>query len=895
MAQIAPTTTQIRAHVQRLRKNPKLSRELAVGIHSTAKWSGGDSFTVEGQPYEIAWCTGPLQVRHLLTEHDASGRGLVIVTPLDERDLGADVLARLARSRLETIRAWDMLMEQFQAKQVDPQVSAHRWIADALLSLVPEGGFAAVPAGVLDAQTVWEVLLTHKLGIVQHPVDLESMLAWTQNAEALQKYADLEDDFRKALREYLIGACGLAAAAILDCIDAGHGCEAVALGLVCRVIFHQSGGDKPAFEAGAVRLEKYMMDHPLAADTARSWATAAEILVRKIQRSDGINAARPILASADQLLADLRGQALALLSDVLPAGFERRLTEYAGRLSSWLQSRSEADREALAMAAFSACRHDQACYQADRVRRVEMSLRLATYIDRAAAADDQPAPFDQLALNYAHEGGFVDWARAVLAGEGSAELADAFAKLSAVITERREIQNRQFAQALVNWSAAGSQPREVVAIESVLDQVVVPLAQQGPVLLLVIDGMSFAVFRELLEDLVVRQGWAQLADERLSNGQPAVATIPSVTELSRTSLLCGKLSKGGQSEASAGFTSHAGLLSVSRSGGAPLLFHKAELSESGGQDLAADLRRAIGSNRRVIGVVINAVDDYLLKGDQVQPRWTLEYIRVLRPLLHEAGVAGQAMVLVSDHGHVIGRQSEGREAAGGERWREATSTPEAGEMLVSGPRVLAGGGKLIGLWSEKIHFGVKKNGYHGGLSPQEMLAPLAVLAPATGKRPDGWKELGLYTPAWWEFQRPETQQPVQPLQIVTPPPKEIPTTLFEVPPVLQVSPPEPKTPEWIPELLASPVFEAQKKLAGRIPVANAMLCDILAALASRGGTMLRPALARQLNLPPLRLPGVIAGVRRLLNVDGVDVLSIDEASDSIVLDVERLKLQFDLN
>jgi hypothetical protein len=125
-----------------------------------------------------------------------------------------------------------------------------------------------------------------------------------------------------------------------------------------------------------------------------------------------------------------------------------------------------------------------------------------------------------------------------------------------------------------------------------------------------------------------------------------------------------------------------------------------------------------------------------------------------------------------------------------------------------------------------------------------------------------------------------------------------PRTLFDpmppVPSVTVASVNEPVGQDWVDPLLASPVFEAQRKLAGRTPVADVVVRAFLAALADRGGKMLRPALAKQLNVPPLRLPGLIVAMRRALNLDGVDVLTVDDASDSVVLDMSRLKVQFDL-
>src|SRR5437763_8849117 len=103
-------------------------------------------------------------------------------------------------------------------------------------------------------------------------------------------------------------------------------------------------------------------------------------------------------------------------------------------------------------------------------------------------------------------------------------------------------------------------------------------------------------------------------------------------------------------------------------------------------------------------------------------------------------------------------------------------------MAIAGRRVLGDGGKLIGLWSERVHFGVKRNGYHGGLSPQEMLSPIAVLVPSIGKRPEGWMEVGLCQPAWWDLAQPET--PIEAVVERTPEPPAVvsvqhPKTLFD--------------------------------------------------------------------------------------------------------------------
>lgn len=104
----------------------------------------------------------------------------------------------------------------------------------------------------------------------------------------------------------------------------------------------------------------------------------------------------------------------------------------------------------------------------------------------------------------------------------------------------------------------------------------------------------------------------------------------------------------------------------------------------------------------------------------------------------------------------------------------------------------------------------------------------------------------------------------------------------------------PATPGWVEHLLASPVFEDQKQMGGRSLPADELLTRLLSLLDQHGGKMTRAALARELQYPPVRLPGLLAKTQRILNVDGYDVLRRDEASDTVELDRELLFRQFGL-
>ena len=361
--------------------------------------------------------------------------------------------------------------------------------------------------------------------------------------------------------------------------------------------------------------------------------------------------------------------------------------------------------------------------------------------------------------------------------------------------------------------------------------------------------------------------------------------------------MCGTLRQGNQDIERKQFEKHTGLLSHCRSGSPPILFHKAGLSETEDTILAAEVRKEIAStHRRVVGVVVNAVDDHLLKGEQIDTRWTRDEIKVLPALLHEARIARRLVVLLSDHGHVLDCHAKGRmykdELAGGERWRTAIGSPEDDEFVVEGSRVVPEGHRIIAPWSESVRYGIKKNGYHGGVTPQEMIAPIAVLA-STDDFPKNWSEQPIDTPSWWDETSPTDTRAVEPtpkLKPVTPKSKG---TLFDMDDEVPAST-ETKTPAWISRLVVCNVFEDQKRFGGRGVPTDDVFTSLLSALDDRGGKMTSAALARALEFPAVRLPGLLAKAERVLNVDGYDVLRRDDASDTIELNRNLLLTQFDL-
>ena len=142
-----------------------------------------------------------------------------------------------------------------------------------------------------------------------------------------------------------------------------------------------------------------------------------------------------------------------------------------------------------------------------------MAVRLVRWLGkRGQQGAAEPRSLAEAAAEHLRDGGFVDWARLSLrSGDPVQVLSEAYARLFDVVTQVREAQAHGFARLLVDWTAAGSQDDDLVPVERVLDEIVAPLAADSPVLVIVIDGMSVAVCRELLADLTQHE-WLTLCE-----------------------------------------------------------------------------------------------------------------------------------------------------------------------------------------------------------------------------------------------------------------------------------------------------------------------------------------------------------------------------------------------
>jgi hypothetical protein len=866
------TPDRLKPHLEGwLERNPSRS---VFAVHHEGEWDGGDQLLVGDRHVDVRVCPSELAMREVLAEPRDDGQVLVMLTAA--YDLGADILARLDRPRVHRLQTVDALMHIFDVRSVDPALMRERWLIDALVACAPPDGYERAGARELDRDRAWRALLRHRHGI-ELDDGLEGMLAWAAGSrrEVLVSAGEQERD---AMVSYL-GTALPGSTGILAAVVAGAGDEALALGLIARMLVEAPAD--PTRVAARTRFEMRLSGWPFDPASATAWSSAAESRLRAMAADPG--AAARVRQVADRILEQLLATKLAVHSDYLDAGLRQRLSSLAIVIDQLLAGRGDLTDVASEVA--RVCRHHGATAQTSAI--ATMALRLARWIGADLSAGDS---LKAAGARYASDYSYADWARTELRqGSGEASLDEVLQRLVGRADTLREEQECAFAQQLVAWATHAATDDSLLGVEHVLGRVVAPLARQVPVLVVVLDGMSHRVADELLED-VVRAGWTELRRATHPERAHAVSVLPSVTALSRTSLLTGELQRGTAIDERRSFAVHPDLVAASGGNGAPLLFHKGDITDQDGW-LSATLRSAVAGKRHVVGVVVNAIDDHLARNEQLRNPWSVNDIPPLRWLLDEARDVGRIVVLASDHGHVLEHGSELRPSAGegGERWRPMGDPPTDGEVAIRGTRVLTLGGACVLAYSERVRYRTKKNGYHGGASAQEVLAPLVVLAPGLIDQLDGWVEAPYDPPDWWLAESVAAgKAAVEPL--VPPQPEAEPGEQMALPTHTTQS----ATADWVQELLSSELFAAQRSGAGRTPVSDERTAQILGALDAHGGRLLRDALARVCGIPVMRLTGTLAALRQVLNYDGYPVLTVDDATGDVKLDKEMLANQFGL-
>jgi len=298
---------------------------------------------------------------------------------------------------------------------------------------------------------------------------------------------------------------------------------------------------------------------------------------------------------AERILAGLGVDKLAGASDVLDAGFDARLAVLAEELGRVLPTPLPVDLRPVEEAWYRLGDHRRAGAHSREMRAAAAAVRLVRWL---TAAEEPPATLAGAAMSALRSWGWADRALALVAGADPARVPRAsavYAALCAAVWERRAELDRAFAERLAAWTETSGVTGDLLLVENILARVARPVAERQPPLLVVLDAMGTAVASELAEEIAAAWPWVE-AGRRGDGREPAIAAVPSITSVSRTSLLSGALRTGGQPEEQAGFAAF-------WRGRQARLFHKAGLRGEPGQRLGNDILIAATRAQAVHGRV----------------------------------------------------------------------------------------------------------------------------------------------------------------------------------------------------------------------------------------------------------------------------------------------------
>lgn len=894
-----------------------------LGVRARPEWKGASTFTHVDIDVTVVPCVSALAVREALLGHQ-HGTWLVVVTDRDEADLGAGVLAHLVWHRLRTPDPWDAVRTRFAATGVDPTLATghgHRDVAIGLLAATPPSGWPPAPGGVLTRDHAMTSVARAHLDF-----DLVGgVLAWSVEADATARTADLRslvgDALTDAVLSWAADRAGTAARPVLDLLRAGRARDIVPVGLVLGVVTavrDEAGARATTARECLVRLEAHTGGE-LSRSVSAAWAREAEQVTRSLLLGPPAQkaVAQRTLSRADELLGGVRGTALADVSDILRLGLARRLDALADvlRLVRVPPAATEPDDPLVPASVLADVEqrwravgaHDLADSDS-RVGPFAAAVRLTRWL--ASSAHIDPMTLVALAQRHADIDAWVDSAvNDATAGVADADLGDALGAVLAAVRSRRDAHDRLFAVALANHTRDDARPTtadRVVHLEDVLPTVVLPLAKETPVLLLVLDGMSAAVATELVTDVLDRPGagWVEALFTRHGGRVAGLAVLPTLTSMSRTSLLCGQLRSGQQTVENGGYKR---LVAAHGLRGAEL-FHKKLLDTSRpGHSVAHAVAAAIDDTDGLplVTCVLNTIDDALDRSDPGGIEWESEAVKHLDPLLERAMQAGRTVILMSDHGHIVerreGTQRSHPDMSSG-RSRPADPPAGDGEVLVEGRRVLEHGGRAVLAVDERLRYGPLKAGYHGGAAPAEVVVPVIALV-AGGVEDDNpsLRPAPPQQPPWWES---PSELPAAAAAAPRPVGRRTPSgapTLFDDhddergagPSRDDTRADDTDRRRFVDAVLSSETYENQLAIAVRVRASSDQVRSLLLALlAAPDHRLPATAAATALSVPRTALRGAIPQVQRLLNVESYPVLRVDSDGSTTVLDVALLREQF---
>jgi len=918
--------------------------ELVLLVNAAPVWPHDPILKINDKlQVRVVPCVSTLAIWEQLAEpHELP---TVLLAALPEEELGIGILSRVHDRRVIDMDPWSLIADAFGAQQLDPRLKELPWAGRALHEAAPSTGWPRLPGTVLQRDTALRHLTVQRLhlarlGASAEDIDPTTLLRWSTQPFAPSALDELPEAERDGLLGWLADEFGPTARIIAALHQVGHLTDALPLGLVCETLW--AADDRDSLRAQG-RVDQYLGGDQIDTDSIISFAAEANRTMRGLLTvGDGIGTAdhrqlgHAMLDRAEELLIGFAATGAARHSDVLRSGFVHRLDGVAAALRGAVKADSVVPG---ALAAASAAvthlaEHQLAAHYPHRVERAEMALRLASWLTTPV---EPPLGVAEAIANQIAQWSWVDLAlEHVWIGEDAhAPLARIYRVLHDLAQQRRRDLDQTFAGHLAAWTRSGGKAGDLLTVETVLPRVVAPVVREKehsrPVLVVVVDGMTAAIAADLADQLT-RQGWLEYDPLAARPGRKTdprrrgvVAALPTVTSVSRASLFAGALCQGGQSEERGAFERN-----PLWQGRPAVLFHKGTVQGEAGEVLNDTLVQALNDPRTVVGVVVNTVDDALRHGrESADAGWRIDNLGALRALLDYARYQGRAVIITSDHGHVLDRDSAVRPVAEPASARHRTDPAPAGdgEIELTGPRVVADDGRIISLWDPHLRYLNRQAGYHGGASLAEVTIPLLALLPLGAAAPPGWRLLGPQQPHWWTTmveQDDDASAMVRrtlnsvistgsSLRIDTKrrrngtsgsktaggrpkassPATDAGETLFALPTDTDAAATEEEPGTLVETLLASEMFAAQQALTPR-KLATSKITGALTALVDANGVLPVALVAERAGEQPTRAAGFVTTLQRIFNVDNFPVLSLIDDGRTVRLDLALLREQFQL-
>lgn len=833
-----------------------------------------------------------------------------------------------AGGRVLTIGRESRLKRLFSVGEIDRDALASP-LADWLLRNKGQGRRAPLRAQRLTHEIMWATWMSEHLGLdTEGGFALDALLAWAATDVRVKVFREgpgAEPKLHAELLRVLERALGPSGPVAFRAWEQGRGRTLLEYALLFEALATSANPAVRMWVKQSLRTELGLTDEVALAEVPASLGRASGAALRYIERrNDGLSA-RSLVRAAEERVDDVEVRAALAPSRRFPSAFEARLTALGEVLFASVQPGPPSAESVMRAEALlrDLEGHDLAT-EGEGVRHVEralMTVRLLAWLvsHSTAKLTTSASPYDaveSLGTWYADDGGYVDWARRAARGPEDTPFGRGAQAVVRRADETRKALDRAFAKAFVEWNAAGQPSQNVVPIHHALERIAAKFLEEDRerrLLVLLLDGMAWAQAVELLESLGQAE-WGPLAWHGTKRGRvghgvyPVVlAAAPSITEVSRAAFFASKPPTPGRAEDTQKdrerFRDNKVIGSFASSTEPPTLLLRAESHTKGGSASEEALRLVGDTERRVVAIVVNAIDDSLKGNPATRHAWGVENIASLPDLMERARASGRAVLLASDHGHVPADLLEikGTQAGGGARWRPLTSPNDVVhdfEVALPAGRVWAPKGAYgvalmadeTGRWESSTHAGE-----HGGATLAELCAPCVLVGTESLSGPvpnDALAVRAHYVPSFWHLGiSPPPPAPIEsaplPAELASPPKQLVLPTLAPEPPK-----PAPKRASVPPTsaFAKSTVLEARVKEA----MARKELVRAVEFLLSRNGVAKDAAFAAELGVATRRAPGLVAKFQEALNVDGYEVLRYDSTTHDVVLDIGKLRLLFEV-